>query len=90
SISDRNIHGIIQGAKHENKAIYKLDTLQLQYVSSVLQRSVVVVKDKEGHIYQDSSSGTGSIVAIYNAVDRIFQKQTELIEYRINSVTEGT
>lgn len=66
-----------------------METLQLQYVSSGLQSAVVVVKDKEDHIYQDSSIGTGSIVAIYNAVDRIFQ-ETELIDYRINSVTEGT
>ena len=44
----------------------------------------------KGHIYQDSSIGTGSIVAIYNAVDRIFKKDSELIDYRIDSVTEGT
>jgi hypothetical protein len=37
-----------------------------------------------------NNNNTGSIVAIYNAVDRIFQKETELIDYRINSVTEGT
>ena len=90
SVSDRDIHAIIQGSEHEHQALYKLETLQLQYVSSGLQSAVVVVKDKEGHIYQDSSIGTGSIVAIYNAVDRIFQKETELIDYRINSVTEGT
>ncbi|CXK83385.1 2-isopropylmalate synthase [Staphylococcus aureus] len=90
SVSDRDIHAIIQGSEHEHQALYKLETLQLQYVSSGLQSAVVVIKDKEGHIYQDSSIGTGSIVAIYNAVDRIFQKETELIDYRINSVTEGT
>jgi len=54
-----------------------------------VQSAVVVVKDNEGQIYQDSSIGTGSIVAIYNAVDRIFKKHTELIDYRIESVTEG-
>lgn len=75
SVSDRDIHAIIQGSEHEHQALYKLETLQLQYVSSGLQSAVVVVKDKEGHIYQDSSIGTGSIVAIYNAVDRIFQKK---------------
>ena len=36
---------------------------------------LLLLKDKEGHIYQDSSIGTGSIVTIYNAVDRIFQKK---------------
>lgn len=89
SVSDRDIHAIIQGSEHEQNAIYQVETLQLQYVSNGLQSAVVVIKDKKGHIYQDSSIGTGSIVAIYNAVDRIFKKDSELIDYRIDSVTEG-
>ena len=90
SVSDRDIHAIIQGSEHEQNAIYQVETLQLQYVSNGLQSAVVVIKDKKGHIYQDSSIGTGSIVAIYNAVYRIFKKDSELIDYRIDSVTEGT
>ena len=90
SVTDRDIHAIIQGTEHEQNAIYQVDTLQLQFVSNGLQSAVVVIKDKNGNIYQDSSIGTGSIVAIYNAVDRIFKHKSELIDYRIDSVTEGT
>lgn len=90
SVSDKDIHAIIQGSEHEQNAIYQLETLQLQFVSNGLQSAVVVIKDKHGHLHQDSSIGTGSIVAIYNAVDRIFQKESKLIDYRIESVTEGT
>ena len=90
SVSDRDIHAMIQGSEHEQNAMYQVENLQLQYVSNGLQSAVVVIKDKKGHIYQDSSIGTGSIVAIYNAVDRIFKKDSELIDYRIDSVTEGT
>lgn len=89
SVSDRDIHALIQGSEHEQSAIYQLEALQLQFVSNGLQSAVVVIKDKDGSIYQDSSIGTGSIVAIYNAVDRIFKRETELIDYRIDSVTEG-
>ncbi|EHJ07195.1 2-isopropylmalate synthase [Staphylococcus simiae] len=90
SVSDKDIHAIVQGSEHEHQALYQLDALQLQYVSSGLQSAVVVIKDKDGHTFQDSSIGTGSIVAIYNAVDRIFNRQCELIDYRIDSLTEGT
>lgn len=90
SVSDRDIHAMIQGSEHEQNAMYQVENLQLQYVSNGLQSAVVVIKDKKGHIYQDSSIGTGSIVAIYNAVDRIFKKDSKLIDYRIDSVTEGT
>lgn len=90
SVSDQDVHAIVRGSEHEHHAMYQLEALQLQYVSKGLQSAVVVVKDKEGHTYQDSSIGTGSIVSIYNAVDRIFQRPTELIDYRIDSITEGT
>ena len=90
SVSDRDIYAMIQGSEHEQNAMYQVENLQLQYVSNGLQSAVVVIKDKKGHIYQDSSIGTGSIVAIYNAVDRIFKKDSKLIDYRIDSVTEGT
>ncbi|MFV5902649.1 2-isopropylmalate synthase [Staphylococcus gallinarum] len=90
SVTDRDIRALIQGTEHEQNAIYQVETLQLQFVSSGLQSAVVVIKDNEGNTYQDSSIGTGSIVSIYNAVDRIFKKETELIDYTIDSVTEGT
>ena len=90
SVTDRDIHALIQGTGDEQNAIYQVETLQLQFVSSGLQSAVVVIKDNEGNTYQDSSIGTGSIVSIYNAVDRIFNKETELIDYTIDSVTEGT
>lgn len=89
-VTDRDIHALIQGTTHELHAYYQLETLQLQFVSNGLQSAVVVIKDKDGHTYQDSSIGTGSIVSIYNAVDRIFKIQPELCDYRIEAVTEGS
>lgn len=90
TVTDRDIHALIQGTEHEQNAIYQVETLQLQFVSEGLQSAVVVIKDNEGQTYQDSSIGSGSIVSIYNAVDRIFNRDTELLDYRIDSVTEGT
>ncbi|BCU52800.1 2-isopropylmalate synthase [Staphylococcus auricularis] len=89
SVSDRDIHALIQGTEHEQNAMYRVETLQLQFVSEGLQSAVVVIKDNNGTVYQDSSIGTGSIVAIYNAVDRIFKRDSVLLDYRIDSVTEG-
>ena len=37
SVTDRDIHAIIQGTEHEQNAIYQVDTLQLQFVSNGLQ-----------------------------------------------------
>lgn len=89
-ITDRDIHAILQGSEHEENAYYKVHTLQLQFVSNGLQSAVVVVEDKNGNRYQDSSIGSGSITSIYNAIDRIFNASPTLQQYRIESITEGT
>ncbi|WP_373316345.1 2-isopropylmalate synthase [Staphylococcus marylandisciuri] len=90
SITDRDIHALILGSEHELNAPYQVEQLQVQFVSNGLQSAVVLIKDKDGHTYKDSSIGSGSIVAIYNAVDRIFNQTTELLDYSIDAVTEGT
>ena len=89
-VTDRDIHAILQGSEHEENAYYKVNALQLQFVSNGLQSAVVVIEDKEGNTYKDSSIGSGSITSIYNAIDRIFDYTPELQQYRIESITEGT
>ncbi|MBA8779633.1 2-isopropylmalate synthase [Staphylococcus schleiferi subsp. coagulans] len=89
-VTDQDIHALIQNSEHDKHAQYHLDALQLQFVSNGLQSAVVVIKDNDGQVYQDSSIGTGSILAIYNAVDRIFKVETALLDYRIDAVTEGS
>ncbi len=89
-VTDQDIHALIQDSEHDKHAQYHLDALQLQFVSNGLQSAVVVIKDNDGQVYQDSSIGTGSILAIYNAVDRIFKVETALLDYHIDAVTEGS
>lgn len=88
-VTDQDIHALVQGTAHELQSDFQLEALQLQFVSNGLQSAVVVLKDKAGKTHQDACIGTGSIVAIYNAVDRIFKIQPELTDYRIEAVTEG-
>lgn len=89
-VTDQDIHALIQDSEHDKHAQYHLAALQLQFVSNGLQSAVVVIKDNDDQVYQDSSIGTGSILAIYNAVDRIFKVETALLDYRIDAVTEGS
>lgn len=88
-VTDQDIHALIQNSEHDKHVAYHLETLQLQFVSNGLQSAVVVVRDNDDQHYQDSSIGTGSIVAIYNAVDRIFNVESVLLDYRIDAVSEG-
>ncbi|KKB24737.1 2-isopropylmalate synthase [Staphylococcus carnosus] len=90
NVSDHDVHALVQGHSHETNAAYQVETLQLQFVSEGVQSAVVVLKDHEGKEYPSAAIGTGSIVAVYNAVDQIFKAPSELLNYQITSVTEGS
>ncbi len=47
------------------------------------------MKDEAGTIYEDAATGSGSIEAIYNAIQRILGLECELADYRIQSITQG-
>ncbi|WP_369333388.1 alpha-isopropylmalate synthase regulatory domain-containing protein, partial [Staphylococcus pseudintermedius] len=63
---------MIQSSGHDKHGAYHLERLQLQKETDCLKRAVVVVRDNDEQRCQDSSIGAGSVVAIYNEVDRIF------------------
>jgi 2-isopropylmalate synthase len=51
--------------------------------------ATVVLKGPDGVVVTDSDHGTGPVDAIYRAVNRIVKYRNELIEFSIQSVTEG-
>ena len=47
------------------------------------------LKTKAGEILTSSAIGSGSIQAIYNAIDQIFQHKPQLVRYEISALTSG-
>ena len=68
---------------------YNITQLQVHFVSNSTQCATVVLKDEEGNVYEDAATGSGSIEAIYNAIQRILGLECELADYRIQSITQG-
>lgn len=90
NVSDYDVHALVQGHYHETNAAYHVENLQLQFVAEGVQSAVVQLRDNDGKQYQSAATGTGSILAVYNAVDLIFDAESELLNYQISSVTEGS
>jgi 2-isopropylmalate synthase len=53
------------------------------------QRTIVSIIDEDKEIKVASRIGSGSIQAIYNAIDELFQQSPELTEYEIQALTGG-
>lgn len=68
---------------------YRLQSLQLQYVSNGLQGAIVAITDENEARQTASAIGAGSIQAIYNAIDEIFGAHPCLVNYEIRALTSG-
>lgn len=66
----------------------ELEAVQLQYVSNGHQGAVVSIT-KDHQSYVASAIGAGSIQAIYNSIDQIFDQQPRLLNYEITALTSG-
>jgi 2-isopropylmalate synthase len=65
-----------------------LESVQLQYVSNGHQGAIVsIIKEQQPHVA--SAIGAGSIQAIYNSIDQIFEQQPKLLNYEITALTSG-
>ena len=68
---------------------YKLADVQVQYSSNGYQGAIVSIINEENETQVASQIGSGSIQAIYNTIDELFQQDPELTEYEIQALTGG-
>ncbi|GCF95180.1 2-isopropylmalate synthase [Enterococcus florum] len=88
-ITDRDIVALLTDQSRVEEERCKLGDVQVQYSSSGYQGAIVSIVDEEGRTKVASTIGSGSIQAIYNALDELFQQKPELSEYEIQAITGG-
>jgi 2-isopropylmalate synthase len=88
-VSDSDIRAIVEGQMAADKYEYELKELQLTYNSLGHQHAEILVVKNDADKITRKGEGAGSVQAIYNAIDDIFNQQTELLDYSIESVTTG-
>ncbi|MBM4414555.1 MAG: 2-isopropylmalate synthase [Chloroflexi bacterium] len=88
-IDDRDIEALIAGEHHRAVEVYKLDHVQVITGTSLTPVATVRLIDQQGVVHLEAAHGTGPVDAIYKAIDQVVQRPVELLEFTINSVTEG-
>ena len=68
--------------------MYQLSAIQLQYVSMVIKQPLYRLR-RRARIKTSSAIGDGSIQAIYNAIDDVFEQKPILTNYEIQALTSG-
>ncbi|NLL32708.1 MAG: 2-isopropylmalate synthase, partial [Enterococcus cecorum] len=88
-VTDQDIQALIADKQMREADLYQLSAIQLQYVSNGYQAAVVSITTPEQEIKTASAIGDGSIQAIYNAIDDVFEQKPILTNYEIQALTSG-
>ena len=90
-VGDKDLESIVREEKR--KAIieshYELENLQIACGTGLPTASVCLRRTSDNTFLKDSALGTGPVDAIYKAINKIVNVQNELIEFTVQSVTEG-
>lgn len=88
-ITDADLFAILTDKQTETDANYTLNSIQVQYGTDNIPTATVAVTLTDGSKVYEASTGSGSVEAIYNTIERIFGRQVQLLDYKINSVGGG-
>jgi 2-isopropylmalate synthase len=68
---------------------WSVDSVKVTAGTSCQPRAEVVLKNSVNKKFRQTAIGTGPVDAAYSAVAKIIDKQAKLLEFKINSITEG-
>jgi 2-isopropylmalate synthase len=88
-IDDRDLDALISGERRAVEDVYKLDLLQVSCGNQATSTATVRIIGPDGAPKEMASTGTGPVDAAYRAVNQLMGVPNQLIEYAVNSVTEG-
>lgn len=88
-VNDADLMALVIDDIHQENEEHKLAALQLQFVSNGMQGAIVSIDNQAKETLTASETGAGSIQAIYNAIDQIFEQKPILTSYEISAITSG-
>ncbi|EAG9323806.1 2-isopropylmalate synthase [Listeria monocytogenes] len=88
-VTEDDLHALILGQSSESADDFELKHLQVQYVTGGVQGAIVRIEERNGALIEDAATGSGSIEAIYNTINRLMKQDIELTDYRIQAITAG-
>ena len=88
-IDDRDLDALVSGERRAVEEVYKLDLLQVSCGNQAIPTATVRIIDREGRPAETTSTGTGPVDAAYRAINGLIGVPNQLLEYTVNSVTEG-
>ncbi|MBU8905082.1 2-isopropylmalate synthase [Desertibacillus haloalkaliphilus] len=68
---------------------YEVETIQVNYGTTNIPTATITMTNPDGELVQEAATGSGSVEAVYNTLERIINAPIVLKDYRIQSITGG-
>lgn len=88
AVGDADIEALIEDELYHPEETYRLEQVQVTCGDHSIPTATVRLSGPSGTL-QDADLGTGPVDAVYRAINRIVREENELIEFTVQSVTEG-
>src|SRR5690606_34329137 len=75
--------------KESDTSVYELQTVGVQYESAQDPLATVIVKTPAGSFVEETTSGAGSVEAIFNALEKVVEGEVHVLDYRVSSIGKG-
>jgi 2-isopropylmalate synthase len=89
TVSDADVEAIVGDELFHPVEAWTLDTLQVTCGNKGIPTASVRLRRSDGATFEDASMGTGPVDATFRAIDRIVGSKVTLLEYTVQSVTQG-
>ncbi len=87
-VFDDDLRVLMGDEVHKTDEVFELEYLQVQSGSSSIPNAVVKIKSGE-EMYEEAAIGDGPVDAVFNAIDKALNINSEVESYQVRSVTSG-
>src|SRR3990170_4207524 len=88
-IDGRDLDALVSEERRAVEDVYKLDLLQVSCGNRLVATATVRIVGPNGAPAETTATGTGPVDASYKAINSLIGVPNQLIEYNVNSITEG-
>ncbi|WP_058306942.1 2-isopropylmalate synthase [Gracilibacillus massiliensis] len=90
-VTDDDLFAILTDIQTDTSNVkrYKLEHFQVQYGSNDQPSATVSLSTPSDQTVEETSTGSGSVEALYNTLDQIITEETHLTDFQLNSIGQG-
>lgn len=88
-ITDWDLEAIVHDETQQAPELFRLEHIQVSCGDHARPTATVTLRTPEGEELTDAAIGTGPVDAVYRAINRVIDIPNQLIEFSVQSVTQG-